>query len=94
MPAKPKMTKAQLTEKVMRLATRYSFDPDYGASEFEDAMMPLDEALTHYYPDKPVKVAGFTASISDLSKIESEIEGSCLTAECKKSLLAALKGAK
>lgn len=41
-----------------------------------------------------VKVPGFDATVTDLNKILEEVEMSCLSEKCKKSLTEALKKAK
>jgi hypothetical protein len=45
-------------------------------------------------PKIMVAVPTFKATLADVRKIRDEIDNSCLTIECKKSLLKALKAAK
>lgn len=94
MPSKRKPTEQQLKDRLWAMVQTIDFADNSAA-----------EVTSHYDYDKwdadmqkrtvkTVKVGGFEASLSDINKILEEVENSCLSDKCKKSLIKALKEAK
>lgn len=90
-----KPTEQELKDRLWAMVKRIDFsqqslsdiennDEDYNAWDRDMATLPV----------KTVKVGGFEASTVDIGKMLEEVEDSCLTDKCKKTLTDALKKAK
>ena len=94
MPSKKKPTEQELKDRLWEMVKQVDFS-EHSVCEIEN-MPEYDKWDTDITNMKaiPVKVEGFEATTVDLRKIRDEVEGSCLTEKCKKSLLTALSKAK
>ena len=93
MPAK-KPTEQQLKDRLWAMAQTVDYhDDDIGGITSHPDYLTWDAAMRKR-PIKMLKTTGFEASSLDIGKILEEVEHSCLTDKCKKSLIKALKGAK
>lgn len=94
MPSKKKPTEQELKDRLWEMVKGVDFSqesidaienhPDYNKWDTDMAGRPV----------ATVKIPGFEATSVDLGKIRDEVEDSCLSEKCKKSLLDALSKAK
>lgn len=96
MPTKRKPTEQELKDRLWAMVQTLDFSD--GATGMDDLQHhpdyeKWDIAMARRTP-KSLKIAGFEASTADIGKILQEVEHSCLTDKCKKTLTKALKEAK
>lgn len=94
MPSKRKPTEQELKDRLWAMVRHVDFVSESIDAVESHADYSKWDADMARRPVKIMKVSGFEASTTDLGKIIEEVEGSCLTAKCKMSLLKALKEAK
>lgn len=90
---KKKITEQELKDRLWRMVTETDIESGDDINTHED----FDSWTSAYLSSvgkSTVKIAGFEATLVDVRKIISEVEDSCLTDACKKSLTKALKSAK
>lgn len=89
---KKKPTEQELKDRLWKMATEVDMMSGDNVDNHED-WKKWEADFMKTVGDKTVKVGGFEATPVDIHKILGEVEGSCLTDKCKKSLTAALKAA-
>lgn len=90
--ASKKTTEQELKDKLWKMITEINIEAGDDINCHEDYNR-WEVAFLSVMQQKTLKVPSFECSALDIQKIRAEVDGSCLTKPCKKSLLNALSAA-